>query len=154
MNMAIAALAAALLTQSVPAAGADGHGTADEARALVNKAIAKIKADGREAAFAAFENKDGGFVDRDLYIFVFDFDGKVLSHGANKELIGKNLVTMQLKDADGKLFAEAFIEVAKAKGEGWVDYKWLNPVTKEVEAKSSFVKKAGDNMLVGCGFYK
>ncbi len=116
--------------------------------------MAKIKADGPKAAFAAFESKDGGFADRDLYIFVFDFEGKVLSHGASKNLIGQNLVTQRMKDADGKLFAAEFVEVAKTKGEGWVDYKWANPVTQAVEPKSSFVKKVDDAMLLGCGVYK
>jgi len=52
------------------------------------------------------------------------------------------------------VFAAEFVAVAKTKGEGWVDYKWANPVSKAVEPKSSFVKKANDAMLVGCGFYK
>lgn len=154
MVKAIGAFIAGVLLLALPAAGAAERGSAMEAKALVEKAVAKIKADGPKAAFAAFEKKDGGFVDRDLYIFVFDFDGKILSHGASKDLIGQNLITQQTKDADGKVFAAEFVAVAKTQGEGWVDYKWPNPVSKAVEPKSSFVKKANDAMLVGCGFYK
>ncbi|WP_316979328.1 cache domain-containing protein [Shumkonia mesophila] len=154
MTKAVGTFIAAFLLLSPLAGNAAERGSGAEARALVEKAVAKIKTDGPKAAFAAFESKDGGFVDRDLYIFVFDFEGKVLSHGASKNLIGQNLVTQQMKDADGKVFADEFVEVAKTRGEGWVDYKWANPVTQAVEPKSSFVKKVDDTMLLGCGFYK
>ena len=154
MTKAVGTFIAAFLLLSPLAGNAAERGSGAEAKALVEKAVAKIKTDGPKAAFAAFENKDGGFVDRDLYIFVFDFEGKVLSHGASKNLIGQNLVTQQMKDADGKVFAAEFVEVAKTRGEGWVDYKWANPVTQAVEPKSSFVKKVDDTMLLGCGFYK
>lgn len=154
MTKAVGAFIAAFLLLSPLAGNAAERGSAAEAKALVEKAVAKVKTDGPKAAFAAFESKDGGFVDRDLYIFVFDFEGKILSHGASKNLIGQNFVTQQIKDADGKVFAAEFIEVAKTKGEGWVDYKWANPVTQAVEPKSSFVKKVDDTMLLGCGFYK
>jgi len=45
-------------------------------------------------------------------------------------LIGKNLA--ELKDAEGKLFVQKMIEVAKKEGKGWVDYQWTNPVTKKL----------------------
>ncbi len=154
MNKLIGAFIAGVMLLVPAAAGAAERGSATEAKVLVEKAVAKIAADGPKAAFAAFESRDGGFVDRDLYIFVFDFDGKILSHGASKDLIGQNFIARQIKDADGKVFAAEFVAVAKTKGEGWVDYKWANPVSKAVEPKSSFVKKANDAMLVGCGFYK
>ena len=89
--------------------------------------------------------------DRDLYVFVFDFQGKVLSHGSNAKLVGKNLLA--IKDSDGKAFVKEFVDVAQGSGEGWVDYKWPNPTTKKVEQKSSFIKRQGD-ALVGVGIYK
>jgi len=154
MKKVVGGLVAGLLILLPAAAGAAERGSAAEAKALVEKAVAKVRADGRPPALAAFGSRDGGFVDRDLYIFVFDFDGKILSHGADKALIGQNLVARQTKDADGKLFAAEFVEVARTRGEGWVDYKWANPLSGAVEAKSSFVKKVDDTLLLGCGFYK
>lgn len=132
-------------------AGASGKGTPDEAKALVDRAITAIKTEGKEKAFAAFNSPTGGYVDRDLYVFVYDLEGTVISHGGNNALIGKSLIN--LKDADGKLFVQEFVRVAKGKGEGWVDYKWVNPTTKKVEDKTSFIKRHGD-MLVGVGVYK
>jgi len=132
-------------------AGASSKGTPDEAKALVDRAISAIKSEGKDKAFAAFNSPTGGYVDRDLYVFVYDLEGAVISHGGNNALIGKSLVN--LKDADGKLFVQEFVTVAKGKGEGWVDYKWVNPTTKKVEDKTSFIKRHGD-MLVGVGVYK
>jgi cytochrome c len=126
-------------------------GTAEEALALTKKAIAYIKANGREKSFAEFNNPAGQFRDRDLYIFVIDMNGKMLAHGSIARLINKDVLDM--KDADGKPLIKEFIDVAKAKGSGWVDYKWPNPTSKAVEPKSSYVEKLED-MVVGCGIYK
>lgn len=134
----------------VPAVAGE-FGSRDEAQAMVNKAVGLIAAKGKDA-FPAFEDANGGFKDRDLYVFVYDMQGVNVSHGANKALIGKNLRTM--KDVDGKMLIDEMIGVVSAKGEGWVDYKWQNPVTKKIEDKSSFVKKAAGELFVGVGVYR
>lgn len=126
-------------------------GTAKEAQALVDKAIAYFNESGKDAAFEAINDPKGKFVKDDLYVYVVDFNGVVLAHGANKKLIGQHMI--DLKDADGKLFVREIISVANTKGSGWVDYKWTNPQTKKVEKKTSFIKKNG-NMIFICGIYK
>jgi cytochrome c len=126
-------------------------GTDKEAISLVEKAAAYMKANGKEKAYSAFNDQKGKFVDRDLYIFVFDFNGVMKSHGANEKLIGKNLA--ELKDAEGKFFVQKMVEVAKKDGKGWVDYQWTNPVTKKIEPKSSYVQTL-DDVFLGCGIYK
>jgi len=128
------------------------HGTADEAKAMVERAVAMIKSAGADKAFAAINDpasKD--FHDRDLYVFVRSMDGNTVAHGANKGMIGHT--SLDLKDADGKLYNKEMIELANSKGSGWVDYRWVNPVDKKIEQKSSFIEKAGD-YVVGAGFYK
>ena len=55
--------------------------------------------------------------------------------------------------ADGIYFMKKFIETAKTQGSGWVDYKWVNPVTKKIESKSTYIQKM-DNYFLGCGIYK
>jgi len=151
MKAFIAGIAIGFSLLSAPAFAAD-KGTADEAVAMVKKAVAEIKANGKEKAFAAFadpNNKE--FHDRDLYIFVYDLNGVSLAHGNNPKMVGKNLI--DLKDLEGKPLIRQMVEVAKIKGSGWVDYKWPNPVTKSMESKSSYVEKV-DDMLVGSGIYK
>ncbi len=134
------------------AAADASHGTADEAKAMVERAVTHLKQVGAEKAFADFgdaANKD--FHDRDLYVFVRSMDGNTVAHGVNKAMIGHT--SLDLKDADGKLYNKEMIELANTKGSGWVDYRWVNPVDKKIEAKSSFVEKVGD-YVVGAGFYK
>jgi signal transduction histidine kinase len=126
-------------------------GTANEAKALIVKGVAFVKAEGKEKAFAEFTNPKGKFVDRDLYIFAVDFNGITLAHGGNAKLVGKDLIG--LKDADGIYFMKKFIEMAKTQGSGWVEYKWVNPVTKKIESKSTYIQKM-DNYFLGCGIYK
>lgn len=127
------------------------HGTAQEAEAMVKKAIAYIKTKGSEKAYVEFNDTKGSFTDRDLYIFVIDMSGKDLAHGANIKLIGKDF--RALRDVDNKAFIDEILSVAKSKGKGWVDYKWPNPSTKEIEMKSTYFEKAGE-VVVACGIYK
>jgi cytochrome c len=130
---------------------AEEQGTAEEAVAMVKKAVAYLKANGKEKAFAEFSNPKGQFIDRDLYILVLDPNIVMLAHGVNPRIIGKSLI--DTKDADGKPFARLFYEIGNTKGSGWVDYKWPNPVTKAIEQKSTYVEKV-DDVLVACGIYK
>lgn len=126
-------------------------GSAAEAMALVKKAGEYLKANGKEKAFAEFSNPKGAFKDRDLYIMAYDMNGVNLAHGANPKLIGKDL--HELRDADGTYIVKAFVDTAKNKGKGWVDYKWPNPVSKAIESKSTYIEKNGD-VLLGAGIYK
>jgi len=127
------------------------NGTAAEAEAMVKKAIAFATANGNEAALAEISNPKGKFVDRDLYVTVYDMNGKCLAHGANPKMIGKDLIGT--KDPDGKEFFKERIEVAKAKGKGWQDYKFTNPLTKRIEPKRAYFERVGD-LVFACGFYK
>jgi cytochrome c len=148
MTIAIAILALAGAGFTAVAAG---NGTADEAKAMVDRAAKMLTADGKDKAFQVFDDQAGPFVDRDLYVFVIDQSGTTVAHAVNKALIGKSL--LNLKDADGKAFIQEILDVANKNGEGWVDYKWPNPTTKKVEGKSSYVKKVGD-LVIGVGIYK
>lgn len=125
--------------------------TKDDAVALVKKAAAHYKAVGKDKAFADFNNRGGAFVDRDLYLTVFDLSGRQIAHGANDKLIGKDMSA--LKDADGKEFIKEFMATAKGPGKGWIDYKWPNPTTKAIEAKTTYVERVED-VLIGAGVYK
>jgi signal transduction histidine kinase len=148
----IAAAALVLALGVMPAIAEEKQGTAAEATAMVGKAIAYLKKNGREKAFAEFNNPKGQFTDRDLYVVVYDTKGKVLAHGANAKLIGKDLI--DLRDVDGKYFVKERVEMmSKPDAKGWQDYKFMNPVTKQIEPKSMYLVRYED-MIVGCGIYK
>ncbi len=127
------------------------RGTAREAEALVKKAVAYIKANGKEKAFAEFNNPKGRFVDRDLYVTVYDMNGVCLAHGFNQKMIGKNMI--DLKDPDGKAMVKEKIDMAKTQDHFWQHYKWPDPMTKTVKNKAMYVERAGD-LLVACGIYE
>lgn len=133
------------------AAQAATQGTAAEAETMAKKAVAYIKANGAEKASEEFTNGKS-FKDRDLYVSYLDLSGKVLAHGANPKLVGKDL--LGLKDPDGKLMVHMFIDMAKTKGKGWTDtYKFRNPTTEKISEKTMYVERIGD-AYVGVGIYK
>jgi cytochrome c len=133
-------------------AKADTTGTAPEAEAMVKKAVDYIKTQGKSKAYAEFSNTKGKlFIDRDLYVVVYDVTGTVLAHGQNPALVGKNIIWM--KDADGKAFVKERVELAKTKNKFWQDYKYTDPLDKKIHPKSTYCEKQED-FLVCCGAYK
>jgi len=127
------------------------YATADDAQAMVDKAIAFFDKAGRDEALKEISNKQGQFVDRDLYVFVGDMNGVFLAHGANPGLIGKNLT--DLKDVNGKLIGTEIVQSAKTKPEGgWVEYTWTNPATKKLAPKRTWVKAHG-GLFFAAGVY-
>lgn len=146
----VVAAALSALLMLAPAWAAD-QGTPAEAEAMVKRAVVYIKANGADKAYEEFTNGKS-FKDRDLYVIVYDLNGKNLAQGANPKLVGKDLIG--LKDADGKPIIQLFVDLAKTKGKGWVEgYKFLNPVTQKIEGKAMYLERVGDT-LVGCGIYK
>lgn len=133
------------------AAAADKPGTPDEAVAMVKKAIAFMKANGTEKGLAEISNPKGRFVDRDLYVTVYDLSGNCLAHGFNQKMVGKNMI--DLKDPDGKFFIKERSEQAKTRDQFWIDYRYINPTTKQIADKRMYTEKHGE-LLVSCGVYK
>jgi signal transduction histidine kinase len=134
-----------------PSAAAE-FGTRGEAVAMVKRVIDKFTQSGPEATFKAVDDKtDPAFHDRDLYPFIYDLNGVCVSHGARPALIGKNLIS--IKDQNGVYLIQEMIALAKGPGNGWVDYKWPNPITNKIEDKASYVEKMGD-YFVGVGVYR
>ena len=122
----------------------------DEAVAMVQKAVATIKAEGTEHTYAEIDDPTGKFVDRDLYIVVYGLDGVVLAHGANKARIGTNQIGD--KDPDGKEFVKERVELAKMEPSFWQSYKFMNPVTKTVEPKQMYCERLDETVVCG-GIY-
>jgi cytochrome c len=149
------ALFFASLTMLAPATAAQ-FGTKDEAVAMVKRVQAQFKKDGPELTFKAVSDKSvKEYHDRDLYPFIYEMNapkkGVCVAHGARPALIGKNLI--DLKDQDGKYLIREMIVIANGPGNGWVDYKWPNPITNKIEDKSSYIEKMG-HYFVGVGIYK
>jgi signal transduction histidine kinase len=122
-------------------------GTAAEAKAMLEKAAAAIKAD-KAKALEMFNKGEGGFKDRDLYPFCGGPDGMVTAH---PKLMGKSL--KDLKDKTGKAIGEEMYKVAQADKISEVSYMWPRPGSEALVQKVSLVTKAGDQVCA-VGYYK
>jgi len=149
--MSRAVALAALVALVAPAAHAQEYATTKDAELLVHRAVAFLKAEGREKAFAVFSDPKGQFAYRDLYVAVYDLQGKCLAHGAKKERIGKGFIDD--KDPDGKAFIRERLEIARKHGKGWQEYKFQNPLTKQVEQKIAYFERVEDAVVMA-GAYK
>lgn len=129
--------------------------TPKDAKEMLEKASSYLMANeyDREKVLAEFSNPKGQFVKKDLYMFVLDFNGVNLADGGNPCFVGAN--HSGLKDTNGKYFVKEMIETAKSKGEGWVEYMWLNPDTKRIQPKTTYVKRIkGMDALMAAGVLK
>ncbi|MDR3371599.1 methyl-accepting chemotaxis protein [Rhodoferax sp.] len=127
------------------------QGTADQARQLVFDAMGHLRRVGYEQAVRDFHDRSQSFIDRDMYIFIFDRAGIYQVHGALPEKDNTDLRVIPGLDAD-KLVADAWDVCDREQG-GWVNYVITNPVTRETQAKTSYVVPLDEQHLLGCGCY-
>jgi signal transduction histidine kinase len=142
------AAVAALLLSAAPARAQD-KGTAKDAIAMLERAVAAVKAD-EAKALAAFSRGDAGFKDRDLYVFCARTDGRVDAHLDAKQ-IGRNI--KDLYDVDGVAFGQEIMAVAKPGNFDAVSYMWPRPDSHSPAAKVTFVTRVADQVC-GVGYYK
>jgi hypothetical protein len=131
------------------------YGSAEEAKNMLTKAIAAVKAD-KTKALDMFNKGEGVFVDRDLYPFCFNSsDGKVLavSDPYSKQFLGKDVRSLTV--ANCKVYGpELYAAAQKPYGRvREVSYIFPRPDNPTPLQKVSFVTGTGD---VGCGvgYYK
>ena len=142
-------IAAAAIAFSTGAFAGD-FGTAEEAKALLGKAVTAVKADEKKA-FDMFNKGDGGFKDRDLYVFCANASDDTINAGP-ASVIGKKLT--DLKDKTGKAFGAEMKKVATEGSLAEVSYMWPRPGADSTPVqKVSFVTKVADQ-ICGVGYYK
>lgn len=119
----------------------------------VNSAVELLETKGSKA-FKILRDKRSQYVYQDTYIFVIADNGVELLNVAFPKLEGRNVI--DYKDTEGNYFVREFINVAKNKGLGWVDYPWPKPGDVVKSQKSAYVKKAivdGKMVVVCAGLY-
>ncbi len=133
----------------VASAFAAQFGTAEEAKAMLNKAIAAVKED-KTKALDMFDEGEGGFKDRDLYVFCANAsDGIVTAHPYGRK--GE-----QLRDVFGKKGYPLGQEIMQKATEGTINevtYRWPRPGSDKPVEKTTFYTKAGDQ-ICGVGYFK
>jgi methyl-accepting chemotaxis protein len=126
------------------------QGSADEAQALVERATQLVQGQGLAVACAQFHQVNSGFVDRDLYIFIVDRDGRYHTHAAKPAMEGKRV--HEVPGIDGDRFTrDAW---AAVDGNHWVEYDIVNPDSGTVQPKASYVVALSPQLLLGCGIYR
>jgi cytochrome c len=148
---AVLCSAAALLMLSLSHTllAADSPG-AEEAKALLNKAVSYLDKNGVARAICAFNDPSGEFHKGPLYVFMINMDGVYFAHSAAPTLIGTSL--RDTRDASGQPIGDPIMQAVANQQEGSVDYMWLNYETNKVEKKHSFVKRH-DKFVIGVGYY-
>lgn len=123
-------------------------GTRNEAQAMVDAAVEHARTVGTTQAFKDFsDRRNARWQKNDLYVFVYSMEGINRAHGANDQLIGKNLIN--LTDPSGKAVVRALRDKA-AQGGGWVEYVWPNLQTMAIENKIAYTRKlSNDEGFVG-----
>jgi methyl-accepting chemotaxis protein len=127
------------------------QGSADEARALVERALDLRRGLGSRDAFVREVTlANNKLFDRDMYVFVLDVSGRYLAFGGNPAKVGTRVQDVPGIDGDGLI---ASIVNQASIGPGWVEYDITNPATGKVQTKMSYVVQV-DDVYTGCGVYK
>ena len=147
-NLALVLYAAVLVLFTAVSAPAAQFGTAEEAKAMLDRAVAAVTQD-KTKALEMFNKGEGGFKDRDLYVACANAsDGIVTAHPTMK---GK-----QLKAILGKKGYPLGQEMMQKATEGTireVTYWWPRPGSDKPLEKTSFYTKVGDQ-ICSVGYYK
>lgn len=141
---------AARLLEVVGAFKLDRTADREAAVALVQRAVARFRAVGRQRAFKDFQDPQGRFMEGERYVVVWDVNG-VMVGGPPTPNLGRSV--LDLEDADGKKYIREILEIARTKNKGWCDYRWENLATGAIEPKSTYFECAGD-FIFGCGIYR
>jgi hypothetical protein len=157
LSLLIAAAPAAVIALSPAAFAQQTGGTADEAKAMLMKALAAVKAD-EAKALEMFNKGEGGFRDRDLYVFCANAnDGTIVVIGNPnlKEALGTDMRAAQ--NSTGERFgAEMFAAIQKPVGQiTEVSYIAPKPDAEDtLVEKVTLVARADSDLGCGVGYYK
>jgi len=149
-------LAAALCLCLTATSFADSA-TKEEIVAKVKEAASMIINEGQDAAFKEINNREGKFVWKDTYVFVMDLEGTLLARAFQQGGVGKNWLNFKDKSKPPKQPIKEMVDLAKGKGEGWVEYMYPKPgAGQEAPSKkiSYIYRVPGQNLFVAAGIYE
>jgi signal transduction histidine kinase len=130
------------------AASAQDSGTADEAKTMLERAVAAVQAD-ESKALEMFNAEDGGFRDRDLYVFCANAsDGIETAHPTHR---GSKLP--DIKDANGFAFSQEIMRTATEGKVSEITYLWPRPGSETPVEKVTLFTKVG-SQICAVGYYK
>ena len=137
-----------LFTMASYPAGQAKFGSEKDARAMLDRGVTALK-ENKEKALEMFNKGEGGFKDRDLYVFCANASDGILT--AHPHLKGETL-----QDIVGKKGFPLGKEIMRSATEGKVaevTYWWTRPGSdKPLEKHTFYTKVSGQNC--GVGYYK
>jgi polar amino acid transport system substrate-binding protein len=118
---------------------------------FVESAVAYAREHGKDMALKEFSNKTGSFINGELYIFAYNFNGTCIAHPFKADWIGEN--KLNESDSNGVLYVREGINAAK-EGTGFHYLIFPNPAhDSRSELKIACVMKVDDNWFLGSGIY-
>lgn len=129
----------------------DKYITKEDMSNFVKEAVAFAKIYGKETALREYMDKKGLFNRGELYIYAYDLNCIVLSHGASPKLIGKDLSMLQ--DTNGTKIIKNMVDQVKKNGKGWLRFYWFHPKTKMITPKLGYFEKVEGDWWIGSGIY-
>lgn len=132
---------------------ANDSATKEECVMKCREAAALINSKGVEAGIEEISDQKGPFVWKDSYVFLMNLDGKMLAHPFRPELTNKDHVLLMTDPTDKALFVH-FVNLARGKGEGWVEYMWPKPGKTTPQKKITYIYRVPETeFFVGAGVY-
>ena len=129
-------------------------GTAEDAKAMLDKTVAAVKAD-KAKTLDEINSAQNGFLQGDIYPFCFDMsDGKVVAVANQnaKAFIGKDIRTV--KDPTGDPYGEKIYAAAKEGQVNEVSYKFPKPGPDKTPVPKVGFVTAVAGLGCGVGYYK
>ena len=141
--------AAVLVLFTAASVPATQFGTAEEAKAMLERVIAAVKEDKAKALDMFNKGEGGGFKDRDLYVSCANAsDGVVTAHPYLK---GEHLG--EIKGKKGYPVGQEMMQKATEGTIREVTYWWPRPGSDKPLEKTTFYTKVGDQ-ICSVGYYK
>jgi cytochrome c len=151
MKSTVKSLLIAAALAGLPFAGSMANAPSkDEVVAVVKKAVAYYKANGKDKALAEFNNKDGQFAKGEDYVDVHDINGVCVAHPISPAKVGLN--RLDQSDSAGKFYVKELVDAAKQKPSGWIDYVMKNPTTGKLQNKLAYWE-VHDGLIFKAGTY-
>ena len=122
----------------------------DEVVAVVKKAVAYYKANGKDKALAEFNDRDGQFATGEDYVDVHDINGVCVAHPISPAKVGIN--RLDQSDSAGKFYVKDLVDAAKQKPSGWIEYVMKNPTTGKLRNKLAYWE-VHDGLIFKAGTY-
>lgn len=129
---------------------ADDLGSPAVAKALAERAATMVREDGRERALKEISDPQSELVQGSLFVFAMSLNGTMLAHPHNPKLIGRSFLSE--RDFNGVAYGRELVNTARTDSSGWVDYIDVEPLSRKLRRKSTYVLRV-DNMFVASGYY-